>query len=218
MPLTGEGIHGKLERGLFGSTQIRRLVTRSLMNAVFPRSADPMKIDLVEEAGFKVSAEWEADTGTLTVSGDADGQGLLLPWLEHRPSSRNERVPKGSYLGPIPRGDVCRWVFTGPFSGCHAVTFTNDRGVAFAHVVTGAGAPPVGHQILTILGVLGANCAVRDDVRVRIRGTSLGAVFWTEAEGGWHRRVLHVNTFNNNRVTHVGKRSQVAGIINPPDA
>jgi hypothetical protein len=126
------------------------------------------------------------NSGTLSITPDANGDGLWIPWLGQGSASSNGKG-WGTYTSDVGNAS---WVATGPFSGCYAVGVTGGGSTRFAHIVTaGSGytVASVDDQIQAVKTATGLTTAKKIDMT----GSGEGFVFFMLLGGVWkYRRVF----------------------------
>jgi hypothetical protein len=140
----------------------------------------------VQEQCHRVTATYL--NGTLSVSPDANGDGLWIPWLGQGSTSSNGKG-WGTYTTDV---GTASWVATGPFSGCYACGFTDGRTTRFAHIVT----PGTGYTVASVdqqIDAVKRATGLTTVKKIDMTGSGEGFVFFMLLGGIWkHRRLFSV--------------------------
>ena len=140
--MTGDQVNSKLERGVFGTYEIREFKAtggfHTLNSPEDPAYANGVA-DSVTQQAHRVDAAWDNAQKRLTISLSGAGPGYWIPYLGNGSKiqvgmAQTDKRGLGAYTPVIAAGGAISWVITGPFSGCSSAAFAPAGGKVFAHV------------------------------------------------------------------------------------
>jgi len=198
--MNGAQINQRLERGLFGSYEIRELHANT---GFTPLQTPPDLtfangvVDSVTEQAHRIDAAWDGVHKRLTLSLNAAGEGYWIPYVGNGAvnligMAQTARRGLGTYTPVIAAGGPVSWVVTGPFSGCSSAAFSTPGGMVFAHLIspaTGYTADTLANQETNVAAQVAA-APPTGHVQQVLSGTGEGYVFWTYFNATWYRRVV----------------------------
>ncbi|WP_263384011.1 hypothetical protein [Granulicella arctica] len=153
----------------------------------------------MSEQSYRIDAAWDSKTGTMTLSKNAAGEGLWIPYVGNGASvsagiAQMSKRGLGTYTPTVLGGGGISWVVTGPFSGCHSAVFSVGNDKVFAHIVTQASgytADTVANQVANIALQLGIPAPAATAYPQVASGLGEGFVFWMRIGATWYRRVVY---------------------------
>lgn len=195
--MNGKQLDAKLARSAWKKVSAaKKLVCPYLIREVVANLQAPGVQDSVSQQVHRVDARWSEPQKSLEIFQSNTGPWYCIPYLgKGIPNVGTPGRGLGTYTPLIAPGGAISWVITGPFSGCHAMTFSSGAHKAFAHVVTVSNGPgiytaaPVDTQIADIEQML--NARLRDRERPDTGGR-WGFVLWTYIDNVWYRRTVLV--------------------------